>query len=884
MKFVRFVCLFAILISMLVLAQSNRVPLGTQPSSRLVGQDLKRRSASTPQVAGLTERGNRGFRATRQKSSSSGLNFAPAVTYDSGGLETVSVAVADVNGDGKPDLLVANYCASGNSCNNTNYAGVVGVLLGNGDGTFQTAVLYGSGGYYGESVAVADVNGDGKPDLVVANNCTSAGSGGCTNFAGVVGVLLGNGDGTFQTAVPYGSGGYDADSVVVADVNGDGKPDLVVTNRCADANCQNGTVAVLLANGDGTFQTAVAYSSGGWYTSLVAVADVNGDGKPDLAVANTCIESSSNCPNGAVGVLLGNGDGTFQTAVNYGSGGWYTYSVAVADVNGDGKADLLLANEFPIGDYDDGEAAVLLGNGDGTFQTAATYLSGGSAATSVAVADVNGDGKPDLVVANCGASGTNTCQKGTVGVLLGNGDGTFQTAVAYSSGGFQAYSVAVTDVNGDGKPDLLVANTGYETDGSVGVLLNTSLNGTTTSLTSSQNPSNFGQPVTFTAQVTGQQGFYKGAPTGTVSFYDGTTNIGNSNLNSGVATLTTSTLLVGTHNMTATYNGDANFVPSTSPILYQVVQGAIASLSPSSLNFGNQTVGITSSPQNVTLTNNGNINLTISLIQITGTNSGDFNQTNNCPSSLRPNNSCKIGVTFTPTTTGTRNAAVSVTDNAPGSPQSASLTGVGVLPAVTFSPTSLTFPTQLVFTTSKAQPVKLTNTGAGVLLITKISVTVQFKQTNNCPSSMAPGANCTIIVKFHPSTKGVFHGVVSVTDNAAGSPQKVPVTGTGTFVQLLPTKLNFGTQPVGTRSLAKRITLTNKGGVTVNISGITITGADAGDFAETNNCGHQVASGASCFIKVTFKPLEKGNRAADVSISDDGGGSPQKVALTGTGT
>jgi hypothetical protein len=147
-----------------------------------------------------------------------------------------------------------------------------------------------------------------------------------------------------------------------------------------------------------------------------------------------------------------------------------------------------------------------------------------------------------------------------------------------------------------------------------------------------------------------------------------------------------------------------------------------------------------------------------------------------------------------------------------------------------------------------------------------------------------PGANCTISVKFHPGNKGVFHGTVSVTDNAPGSPQKVPQTGTGTFVQLVPTKLNFGNQSVGTRSLAKRITLTNKGSVTVNISGISITGTDTGDFAETNTCGKSVASGASCFIKVTFKPLKKGNRTANVSISDDGGGSPQKVALSGTGT
>ena len=138
--------------------------------------------------------------------------------------------------------------------------------------------------------------------------------------------------------------------------------------------------------------------------------------------------------------------------------------------------------------------------------------------------------------------------------------------------------------------------------------------------------------MTFTATVTAQG--FKGAPTGTVSFYDGTTNIGNSNLNSsGVAILTTSNLSVGTHSITATYNGDTNFAPSTSPVLYQVVQGAIASLSPTSLNFGNQTVGITSSPQYVTLQNTGNINLTITSIQITGTNSGDFGQTNNCPGS-----------------------------------------------------------------------------------------------------------------------------------------------------------------------------------------------------------------------------------------------------------
>ena len=710
-------------------------------------------------------------------------------------------------------------------------------------------MTYGSGGYSPQTVAVADVNGDGKPDLLVANSES-------------VGVLLGNGDGTFQTAVTYPAGGW---YLAIADVNGDGKLDLQVTNV-------ESSVGVLLGNGDGTFQPVVYYASGGVQCMGLAVADVNGDGRPDLLVANLC-DPTGHCSDGTLGVLLGNGDGTFQPVETYLCGGSCT-SVAVADVNGDAKLNLLVATSS-------GTVGALLANGNGTFQAVVSYSSCGAWGNSLAAADVNWDGKLDLILA---------CDVGSsAGVLLGNGDGTFQSVSSFAAGGTNTFSVGVADVNGDGKPDVVTANwcpsTGSCANGAVGVLINTTMQGTTTALVSSLNPSNFGQAVTFTTTVTAQSGFDKSTPTGTVSFYDGTTNIGNSNLNSsGVATLTTSTLAVGTHTMTATYNGDSNFAPSTSPVLSQVVQGAIVSLSPTSLNFGNQTVGISSTPQVVTVTNKGNINLTINLIQITGTNSGDFAQTNNCPGSVAPNGSCKIRITFTPTATGTQNAAATITDNAPDSPQSVPLTGVGVLPAVTFSPTSLTFPVQVVFTTSPVQQVTLTNSGAGVLKINHINVTSPFQQANNCPSSLVPGAKCTINVKFHPGNKGVFHGTVSVTDNAPGSPQKVPLTGTGTFVRLAPTKLNFGTQPVGTRSLAKKITLTNKGSVTVNISGVAITGTDAGDFAETNTCGKSVAPGASCFIKVTFKPLAKGKRTADVSVYDNGGGSPQQAMLVGTGT
>jgi hypothetical protein len=415
---------------------------------------------------------------TASSDAGSGLSFAPAIAYGTSGLRPRSVAEADLNGDGKLDLVVANLCVDDN-CEH----GAVSVLLGNRDGTFKTAVTYSSGGYnggYQTSVAVADVNGDGKRDLVVSNacatpiNCASIGN-------GVVGVLLGNGDGTFKPVVTYNSGGHLAFSVKVGDVNGDGKPDLFVANLCSDNVCSSeSSVGVLLGNGDGTFKTAVTYDSGGGAALSVAVGDVNGDGKPDLVVTNQQ-NSLGNNETGVVGVLLGNGDGTFRTAVTYGSGGNGPFSVAVADVNGDGKLDLLVANQRLSTSFGQpGGVGVLLGNGDGTFKTAVAHGSGGNDAVSIAVADVNGDGKPDVLVANnCSTLSDCSNSTGSVGVLLGNGDGTFQMALTYGSDGNVGSSVAVGDVNADHKPDVLVTNEcGASPNcsglGTVGVLINTS--------------------------------------------------------------------------------------------------------------------------------------------------------------------------------------------------------------------------------------------------------------------------------------------------------------------------------------------------------------------------------------------------------------------------
>jgi hypothetical protein len=373
--------------------------------------------------------------------------FQPAQTYYSGGVEAYSVAVGDVNKDGKADLIVANGCQSASLCTN----GVVGILLGNGDGTFQPAQTYSTGGVVASSVATADVNADGDLDLIVANQCLDS-----TCASGSVSVLLGNGNGTFQSPQTYPSGGLTAVSVMVGDLNRDRKLDLVVANQCQSSGNCNGNVGVLLGNGNGTFQPAQSYASGGYTAVAVAVGDFNGDGNADLAVANQC-QSNGKCSNGSVGVLLGNGDGTFQIAQNYASGGSYTTAVAASDLNGDRRTDLVLVNQCrAFGSCGVGSVSVLLGNGDGTFQPGQNYISDGVFAQSLGVADWNGDKKPDLAVVNQCQSGT-TCT-GTVTVLLGNGDGTFQVPPSYASGSYDADSVAVGDLNKDGKLDLVVAN------------------------------------------------------------------------------------------------------------------------------------------------------------------------------------------------------------------------------------------------------------------------------------------------------------------------------------------------------------------------------------------------------------------------------------------
>ena len=538
------VCIFAVLASVQVLAQSNRAS---------VAGHRARVSKATAGLSGAPP---------------VSVTFAAAVASFSGGNGANAVAVADVNGDGKPDIVISNWC-SDNNCT----GGSVGVLLGNGDGTFQPATSYLSGGLYADSIAVADLNGDGNPDLVVAN-CGANANANCAGASGNVAVLLGNGDGTFQTAVPYhlGGGGFGSTSVAVADVNGDSKLDLVVAGGCNGGGC----VGVLLGNGDGTFQSELTPSGSGGISALwLAVADLNGDGHSDVVVANQCADNT--CTSSSVGVLLGKGDGTFQTVVAYDPGGLYSDGVEIADVNGDGKPDLVVVNSSTSLAVDDGNVGVLLGNGDGTFQTAVPYPSGAFGAASVAVADINGDSKLDLLVANCSGSKSDCSGGGgSIGVLLGNGDGTFQTAVTYGSGSNTPFGVAVEDVNGDGKPDIIAANCFSDTcggaNGAVGVLLQVAPPVASTTTLNPISPSTvaFGTSVTLTANVSAKAGAPPNPPIPpdgeTVTFKDVNTNkpLGTGTLSKGTAIFISKAIPAGTYSVVASYPGGGSFLPSIS--------------------------------------------------------------------------------------------------------------------------------------------------------------------------------------------------------------------------------------------------------------------------------------------------------------------------------
>jgi hypothetical protein len=348
---------------------------------------------------------------------------APSYFGIGGGTIPCSIAVADFNLDGKPDLVTANQTTHN-----------VSVLLGNGSGTYATAATFPSGAVNPTAVAVSDFNLDGKPDVAVSN------------ISGSVSVLSGNGSGGFGVPLVLSTAGG-ADEVVTGDFNTDGQPDMAVAKAFANG------VSVFLGNGMGGFAPRADFPAGTTCFSL-RTADFNGDGKLDIATANS---GGNN-----VSILLGNGSGGFGGPNNFPvTAGSSPRSIRFGDFDQDGDMDLVTANSATA------NVAVLLNNGSGSFGAATDYPTGTSP-LELSVGDLNLDGKPDIAVTNSGAS--------NVSVLLGNGSGGFGVATNLPVNN-SVRAVVAADLNLDGRLDLVMRSATAVFPGpsiqNVAVLLNT---------------------------------------------------------------------------------------------------------------------------------------------------------------------------------------------------------------------------------------------------------------------------------------------------------------------------------------------------------------------------------------------------------------------------
>jgi hypothetical protein len=451
----------------------------------------------------------------------------------------LEIASADFNGDKKPDVLVFGPTIGGNS---------LAMLPGDGTGNLGAAVTSPIN-IAPTMIVAADMNHDGVADAVLA---------GTLNGQPYLSVLFNQGNGTFAGEKDYMLPNYPV-SVAVGDFNGDGLMDVAVGVAPSNGNGGPSGVYVLLGQANGTLAAPVQIDSSLNPTGLVA-GSLTSDGRTDLVVADQGFFNfvgGSRQVNGAVHVYLGNANGSFTTAAMPSTSATNYSVAALGDLNHDGKLDLILAGNVAGTSIGTGTPNVytLLGNGDGTFQSAITLpLSGtdGIGATSIAIADFNHDGKMDVVAGN---------PNDYTEVLLGNGDGTLvNTLLAL---GQRPGTVAAADLTGSGFPELLV---GQGTNLAVLLNGNTWLSpvttvATTTAVTSSANPATVGQSVTLTATVTPASG---SNPTGTVTFLDGTTSLCAGTVSAGVATCTTSALIAGSHSITAVYPGDTNFSASTS--------------------------------------------------------------------------------------------------------------------------------------------------------------------------------------------------------------------------------------------------------------------------------------------------------------------------------
>jgi hypothetical protein len=335
---------------------------------------------------------------------------------------------------------------------------------------------------------------------------------------------------------------------------------------------------------------------------------------------------------------------------------------------------------------------------------------------------------------------------------------------------------------------------------------------------------------------------------------------------------------LGPRSGTLTIASNAYGTPHVIDLTGTGVAAPRVTLSPTSLAFADQDLGTRSAAQMITLGNAGLAVLTTGSI----TAGGDFAVTHTCSSSLPVEGTCTIAVVFTPSVPGTSLGAVTITDNAPGSPHVVTLTGNGLGPAAALSSVALDFGNQLVGASSAHQTVALSNTGNRSMKIGSITAAGDFSQTHACGVSLPAGGECSINITFTPTARGLRSGSITVTDNGLGSPQVVALTGRGIVpgaCSLSQTSLSFGKEQVGTTSSPQEVTVSNPGDLPLTLTSIEVSG----DYVQESTCSASLAAGADCALSLAFRPTTTGLRTGTVTISHEGPDSPHILGLSGTG-
>jgi hypothetical protein len=312
---------------------------------------------------------------------------------------------------------------------------------------------------------------------------------------------------------------------------------------------------------------------------------------------------------------------------------------------------------------------------------------------------------------------------------------------------------------------------------------------------------------------------------------------------------------------------------------------AALTISPTTLTYSLLNLGSSTTMQ-ATVTNASTAAIGVTNLAFSGADPGDFSQTNNCGAKIPGNGSCTITVTFKPVAVGIRSAALMITDSDPSSPQTINVSGTAGTPAISFNPLSLTFASQALNMPSQPLIVTVTNTGTGLLQILTVVINgankADFSETNTCSTIVNPGGNCTISVTFTPSALGTRTASLGITDDVPGSPQTIPMTGTGSALDFSPSGFDFKGVDVGTSSKLV-ITVQNVTTSAVTFQNHSFIGANPGDFSESTTCGTQLAGNSTCTITVTFTPQATGARSAQFKMQDSDPSSPQLISLQGTG-